>query len=139
MACIVGLIENLHLHKDNVDIRRWDFTKNGSFSVSSCYEMLEEQEDPSFPLQVVWDFKAPSKVVLFMWVPNKKKIPTIDNLQRHGFIILSICPFSIKKERISALHVCMMGSLLTIFLSIAHSILKFGKGSLWRQASSLHS
>ena len=71
------------------DRLRWKKEKNGSFSVKTCFELLEGGSQQSVPIQMLWNPTVPTKVGFFAWEVWWGKILTMDQLKRRGFSLAS--------------------------------------------------
>ncbi|CAN1166504.1 Putative ribonuclease H protein At1g65750, partial [Linum perenne] len=72
----------------------WPLTSSGIFSVSSLYRSLCPQEYPGlieFPASFVWKAAVPTKISGFVWLAFLRRVSTLDNLQRRGFIGPNFC------------------------------------------------
>ena len=45
----------------------WKKAKNGSFSVKTCFELLEGGSQQSVPIKMLWNPTVPTKVGFFAW------------------------------------------------------------------------
>lgn len=104
LAWLMGLLDSIHISRERTDMRRWDLTSNGCFTVRSCYGILGEGEVPSFFWYSVWGIKSFSKVLFFLWAACKGKILTIDNLQKFGFVLPNAFPLCLQ-DRESIDHI----------------------------------
>ncbi|XP_028052432.1 uncharacterized protein LOC114256937 [Camellia sinensis] len=81
----------------NNDALVWDCPRaKGIFTVSSFYGALVADKcvvDGTFvyPWKNVWVSGTPSKVAFFVWTASLGRILTIDNLIRHGHILVNWC------------------------------------------------
>lgn len=76
--------ELIHLLEDikNVTLKEgdaisWNPDRNGTFSISSCYNTLNSIRHVSrnqlgLPLKFIWDNKIPARVCFFLWEINNK-------------------------------------------------------------------
>ncbi|XP_042983152.1 uncharacterized protein LOC122312575 [Carya illinoinensis] len=65
-------------------------TGNKKFSIHSWYKTLCRPNGvDSFPWKNIWKSKVPSKVAFFGWSTSLGKILTLDNLRKHGLIVLN--------------------------------------------------
>ncbi|KAF5185372.1 hypothetical protein FRX31_025044 [Thalictrum thalictroides] len=75
----------------------WKFSKNGVFSVRSCYkQFLLDSDDPQghrepFPVNLVWKREIPLKIKVFFWGVVLKRTLSIENLNRRGQSLDPIC------------------------------------------------
>ena len=72
--------------------------KNGSFSVNTCFELLEGGSQQSVPIKMLWNPTVPTKVGFFAWEVWWGKILTLDQLKKRGFSLVSRCVFCGKDE-----------------------------------------
>ena len=56
----------------------WKKEKNGSFSVKTCFELLEGGSQQSVPIKMLWNPTIPTKVGFFAWEVWWGKILTMD-------------------------------------------------------------
>lgn len=63
-----------------------------SLLIRSSYGYLELREDEDFNWAGIWKLKAHSKVLFFIWTALNARIPTLDFLQKRGFILPNVCP-----------------------------------------------
>jgi hypothetical protein len=59
--------------------------------VKSFYEVLNKQDDPSFPWKSIWRVKAPARVAFFVWTAALGKILTHDNLRKRNVVVIEWC------------------------------------------------
>ena len=71
----------------------WKKEKNGSFSVKTCFELLEGGSQQSVPIKMLWNPTVPTKVGFFAWEVWWGKILTMDQLKNRGFSLASRCVF----------------------------------------------
>lgn len=69
----------------------WRWTSDGCFTVRSTYAMLSNGGTRDNRTYDIWKLRIPFKVKVFCWLVLKKKIPTIDNLLKRGWIGNTIC------------------------------------------------
>ena len=72
--------------------------KNGSFSVKTCFDLLEGGSQQSVPIKMLWNPTVPTKVGFFAWEVWWGKILTMDQLKKRGFSLVSRCAFCGKDE-----------------------------------------
>lgn len=77
-------IQQINLSQEE-DTIRWKLTPDGSFSVSSAYDLFYMAREISPCGQLIWQTKAPSKVRFFLWLATKGKCLTADNLAKRGW------------------------------------------------------
>jgi hypothetical protein len=110
------------LQVDKDDRWLWNLESSNVFSVRSAYNVLTSQPPIELPMIVssLWHKDVPLKAVLFAWRLFRDRLPTKDNLHRHGVL-----------NQISTLYVSGYGSTETsnhlflhcnIFGSIWHFI-----------------
>ena len=71
----------------------WEKAKNGSFSVKTCFELLEGSSQQSVPIKMLCNPTVPTKVGFFAWEVWWGKILTMDQLKKRGFSLASRCVF----------------------------------------------
>ena len=59
--------------------------KNGSFSVKTCFDLLEGGSQQLVPIKMLWNPIVPTKVRFFAWEVWWGKILTMDQLKKRGF------------------------------------------------------
>ncbi|CAN1807424.1 Putative ribonuclease H protein At1g65750 [Linum perenne] len=72
----------------------WPLQANGCFTVASLRKELGSIKFGglhNFPYKVIWQSFIPSKITSFCWKVFHKKIATVDNLQRKGFLMANRC------------------------------------------------
>jgi len=82
------LLHNVSLKVDKDDRWLWTLETSQAFSVCSVYKFLTAQPHVDSPVAVasLWHKDVPLKVVLFVWRFFRDRLPTKDNLLRHGVI-----------------------------------------------------
>ena len=65
---------------NHVDIIKWRWTSNGSFTVKSFDEWLAFGGVPNTEFDYLWMSKLPLKIKISIWLVRKNKILTKDNL-----------------------------------------------------------
>ena len=75
-----------------MDERRWNASKEGSFSVKSFFEVINKRDGIGNSVANIWKLKALPRVVVFGWLALQKKILTMDNLRKRGKIIVNGSP-----------------------------------------------
>ena len=76
----------------------WKKEKNGSFSVKTCFDLLEGGSQQSVPIKMLWNPIVPTKVGFFAWEVWWGNILTMDQLKKRGFSLASRCVFCGKDE-----------------------------------------
>ena len=66
----------------------WKETKSGSYSVKSCFDLLEGGRQNQVPINPI----VPTKVGFFAWEVWWGKILTMNQLQKRGFSLASRSP-----------------------------------------------
>lgn len=77
--------------KEGVDERRWIASKDGSFSVSSFFAVLNNLDGLRSQVATILKLKAPPRVLVYGWLALRKIILTMDNLRRRGKILVNGC------------------------------------------------
>jgi len=82
------LLQNVNLPVDKVDKWLWTLESSKVFTVRSAYKHLTTQPPlvSSVDASFLWHKDVPLKVVLFVWRLFRDRLPTKDNLLRHGVI-----------------------------------------------------
>ena len=70
---------------------RWVGSKNGVFSVSSFYSILNGERVASFPWRMIWYTGLPPNVSFFVWTAAHNRILTINNLIRRIHVLVNRC------------------------------------------------
>jgi len=85
---LILFLHNVNLLVDNVDRWRCALESTHTFSVRSAYKYLILQPPlvSSVDALSLWHKDVPLKVVLFGWCLLRDRLPTKDNLLRHGVI-----------------------------------------------------
>ena len=76
----------------------WKKEKNGSFSIKTCFKLLEGGSQQSVPIKMLWNPTVPTKVGFFAWEVWWGKILTMDQLKKRGFSLTNRCVFCGKDE-----------------------------------------
>ncbi|XP_020086180.1 uncharacterized protein LOC109708769 [Ananas comosus] len=78
------LLSNFHTvnSRDNLC---WRWNKGQGFIVKSVYEMFNDRGVKDDLPAKIWRLRVPKKVKIFIWLVLKKRIPTIDNLNKRGW------------------------------------------------------
>jgi hypothetical protein len=77
-------LESARLVLTRGDARRWNLEKDGSFSCKSYRKFFGDNSNlPAFdPVNQIWKAKAPSKVLILVWLVAHGKVNTCDNIQK---------------------------------------------------------
>ncbi|KAG7965770.1 hypothetical protein I3843_08G016900 [Carya illinoinensis] len=86
-----NLLHNISPDASTEDKLVWCPSRKGKFLVGSYYKTITASPLPNFPWKSVWRNKAPPKAAFFVWTAALGKILTIDNLRRHGLIMMDWC------------------------------------------------
>ena len=100
---------------------RWTRAKNGMFSVTSMYNVLQQRSAISFPWKCIWKNCVQPKVSFFAWEASWGKILTFAQLKRRGFSLANHCPLCHKSEETVDhlfLHCTMTRVLWDLLLSL---------------------
>ena len=73
-------------------------SKNGSFSIKTCFDLLEGGRQQSVPIKMLGNSIVPMKVGFFAWEVWWGKILSMDQLKKRGFSLASRCPLCGKDE-----------------------------------------
>ncbi|KAJ1693628.1 hypothetical protein LUZ63_010326 [Rhynchospora breviuscula] len=68
----------------------WSLTK-GTFTTASLYNFLNLLPKVPSDLRLIWKLKVPPRARTFTWLMLQDKLPTIDNLQKRGMILVNRC------------------------------------------------
>ncbi|XP_058099722.1 uncharacterized protein LOC131244080 [Magnolia sinica] len=89
-------------HPDPVQQEKlvWSLDSKGLFSVKSLYRSLNTKKENSEEVFTagVWKYKVLLKIVVFGWLVEKRKVPTVDNLRKRGMILTNICVCCMSNE-----------------------------------------
>ncbi|KAF5465994.1 hypothetical protein F2P56_015953, partial [Juglans regia] len=105
---------SMEIRRQGRDQLCWRQTTSKKFTVRSFYKVILNQHHTGFPWRRIWKVHVPSKVAFFVWTAAIGNIQTIDNLRKHGMIVLDWC-FMCKKEAESVNHLllhCEMAKVL---------------------------
>lgn len=80
----------METHSSSIDMLIWSSSSKSVFEVRSCYDIMGESSEVSFPWKV-WSTKAPPRVSFFVWLAFLGKIMTSDNIRRRGMILVDRC------------------------------------------------
>ena len=75
----------------NGDCLRWNFTKNGDFTIHSYYHKLHGSSFIAFPWKDIWKVKASRHVSFFVWTAAWNRILTGDILRLRDFDFVDWC------------------------------------------------
>ena len=76
----------------------WNETKDGIFSVKSCFNSLDHSSAVPFPWRIIWSTFVPTKVGFFAWEASWGKVLTQDQLKRRGWNLANRCPLCCDEE-----------------------------------------
>lgn len=76
---------------ESEDSRVWKHTKDGIFTVKSCYDALSTKNLADFPYRAVWNSKVPTKISFFIWLVHHNSILTQDVLMGRGRPMANRC------------------------------------------------
>lgn len=80
MHALFSLLYKVCIPVEGVVQRVWEGVVIGSFTVASFFSALRVGALVSFPYESIWKFKAPPRVLAFVWLAISGCIPTMDNL-----------------------------------------------------------
>lgn len=92
--CLSGLLQ-VDPRPDSLSHHKWSWTleDDGSFSVSSLRRAIDDLSLKKQPSPSRWLNLVPSKINVFTWRVNLKRLPTKINLSKRGVVCLSsLCP-----------------------------------------------
>ncbi|RVW65596.1 putative ribonuclease H protein [Vitis vinifera] len=92
------IIQGKRLNADLEDRMVWKETKDGNFSVKSCFNSLDHSSAVPFPWRIIWSSFVPSKVGFFTWEAAWGKVLTQDQLKRRGWKLANRCPLCCDEE-----------------------------------------
>ena len=82
----LGTVNSQSISPNLSDRIWWKEAKNGSFSVKTCFDLLEGGIQQSVPIKMLWDPIVPTKVGFFAWEFWWGRILTMDQLKNRGFV-----------------------------------------------------
>jgi zinc-binding in reverse transcriptase len=68
------------------DSIKWRWNTNGLFSIKSCYTWLDYEGISSTRYQSIWKATIPLKIKIFIWLVQKNKVLTKDNLLKKRMV-----------------------------------------------------
>ena len=92
------IIQGKRLNADLEDRMVWNETKDGIFSVKSCFNSLDHSSAVPFPWRIIWSTFVPTKVGFFAWEASWGKVLTQDQLKRRGWNLANRCPLCCDEE-----------------------------------------
>jgi zinc-binding in reverse transcriptase len=100
---ICSIINNCTLSLElNCVIWRWHISEK--FTTHSAYEWLSFREIADIH-STLWSLHVPLKIKIFIWLVQKYKILTRNNLIEKGWIGSTQCYFCVQDE--SVIHLCL--------------------------------
>ncbi|OAY75681.1 putative ribonuclease H protein [Ananas comosus] len=69
----------------------WRWTSSGKFSVRTAAEFLMFDGINNCNLPFLWNLKIPLRVKIFLWLADRNKLLTADNLRKRGWHGPTIC------------------------------------------------
>jgi zinc-binding in reverse transcriptase len=87
---LLGKLNGIRIRQDK-DQLLWIRSATGKFTVKSAYEFITKTPHIDSRLQKIWEIKAPTRVQMFCWLQAQKKISTIDQVIRRGWIVINMC------------------------------------------------
>ena len=94
----LGTVNSQSISPNLSDRIWWKEAKNGSFSIKTCFDLLEGVRQQSVPIKMLWNPIIPTKVGFFAWEVWWDKILTMDRLKKRGFFLASRCALCGKDE-----------------------------------------
>ena len=92
------IIQGKRLNADLEDRMVWKESKDGIFSVKSCFNSLDHSSAVPFPWRIIWSTFVPTKVGFFAWEASWGKVLTQDQLKRRGWNLANRCPLCCDEE-----------------------------------------
>ena len=92
------IIQGKRLNADLEDRMVWNETKDGIFSVKSCFNSLDHSSAVPFPWRIIWSTFVPTKVGFFAWEASWGKVLTQNQLKRRGWNLANRCPLCCDEE-----------------------------------------
>lgn len=80
------------------DVTLWRWNGQGTFTVSSFYNKMEQEPLIRNKISLIWKLKAPTRVAVFTWLMLQNKILTVDNLVRRGWNYQIDVPYARKQK-----------------------------------------
>ena len=75
-------IMNYSCHPQLCDKLWWKETKSGSYSIKSCFDLLEGRRQHRVPFIMLWNSIVPTKVGFFTWEVWWGKVLTMNQLKK---------------------------------------------------------
>ena len=87
------LLHNVSLQVDKDHSWTWNLEKSNSYLVQSAYNVQSAHQSVDTPVDVkmLWQKDIPLKAVVFVWRLFRNRLPTEDNLFRHGVLNNDSC------------------------------------------------
>ncbi|KAJ9680532.1 hypothetical protein PVL29_019761 [Vitis rotundifolia] len=95
---LLRIIQGKRLNAELEDRMVWNVTKNGIFSVKSCFNSLDNSSAVPFPWRIIWSPFVPTKVGFFAWEASWGKVLTQDQLKRRGWNLANRCSLCCHEE-----------------------------------------
>ena len=92
------------LRRGDEDVMFWRVSKKGFFTVKSFFSSIVPCIGREFPLSLVWNPWVPKRVSFFAWESIWRRILTMDQLKRRGWVLPSRC-YLCKADEESTNHV----------------------------------
>ncbi|RVW80825.1 putative ribonuclease H protein [Vitis vinifera] len=130
------IIQGKRLNADLEDRMVWNETKDGIFSVKSCFNSLDHSSAVPFPWRIIWSTFVPTKVGFFAWEASWGKVLTQNQLKRRGWNLANKCPLCCDEEE-TINHILIhcskakFGVKDAYGLLISHSTFLFPKKGIW--------
>ena len=85
----------------NGDRIAWGPSKNGTFSISTAYELIEGEnwDQRSREWEIVWKWQGPQRVRSFLWLVLHNRLLTNEQRKRRHMKDVSTCPRCKKAEK----------------------------------------
>lgn len=90
LSLAFSMLDSIVFYPDEEDSLVWLRDNSGNFSVKSAYYLsTSDSTSASFPHKHVWSKAWPHKVSFFLWQCVLDRLPTLDNLQKRGYVLVT--------------------------------------------------
>ena len=98
LMTLLDKLGRIFIPAEGDDKRVWAASKDVVFSVSSFFGVLSNTHNSHNWFDYLWKTKAPPRVLAFGWLALRGNILTMDNLRRHGVVLINACPLCLSAE-----------------------------------------
>lgn len=96
---LFNIVKNVSL-TDSEDTILWNYDSKGVYTVKSFYNIVNFRGVLPTNIPVIWKFKIPPRIQIFLWLLTKNKLLTRDNLQKRQNVDDATCLFCKEPESI---------------------------------------